>query len=143
MPEHPTGNPNARGLADAIREHDFQLTEYHVPVLTSGMPMLHDPLGRQVQHPAQGIIVGKRRLVLCDLSELPVETLNDIGRVYDSTNLQRIFKKGAQNLPVFLPAFDTGRVLFPPTLCKAVEITFRFLQSDGCIDFFSNPLQPA
>ena len=58
-----------------LGEHKAKLTENQIPVLTPGMPVLHDPLGSQVQHPAQGIVIGKRWLVLRDLAELPVETI--------------------------------------------------------------------
>ena len=36
-----------------------------------------------IEHLTQGIIVGEAGLVLSDLTELAVETLDDIGRVYD------------------------------------------------------------
>ena len=99
MPSQPPGNPNARGSAYLpVGKHDLQLTENHVPILTPGVPMLDDPLGRQVQHPPQRIIVGERGLVFCDLPELPVQTFNNVRRVYDFPNLRRIFKEGIQNL---------------------------------------------
>ena len=37
----------------------------------------------QIEHPAQGIVVGEAGLVFCDLAELTVQALNDIRRVYD------------------------------------------------------------
>jgi hypothetical protein len=40
--------------------------------------MIDDPLGCQIQHPPQRIVVGKRRLVFGDLSELPVQALDNI-----------------------------------------------------------------
>ena len=68
MPSQPPGNPNARGSAHLpVGEHDLQLTENHVPILAPGMPVLNDPLGCQVQHPPQRIVVGERGLVFCDL----------------------------------------------------------------------------
>ena len=44
----------------------------------------------EIEHLMQGIIVGEAGLVLGDLAELTVETLDDIGRVYDFPNLLRI-----------------------------------------------------
>ena len=60
--------------------------------------MLDDALRGQIQHPAQRIIVGKGRLVLRDLSELTVQALNDICRVYDPANLHGIFKEAVSVL---------------------------------------------
>ena len=37
----------------------------------------------QIEHLAQGIVVGKAGLILSDLPELAVQALDDIGRVYD------------------------------------------------------------
>ena len=79
----------------AVAEHDLQLAEHHVPVLAPGVPMLDDTLGCQIQHPPQRIIVGERRLVLRDLPELAVQTLDDVRRVYDFPDLGRVFKEGA------------------------------------------------
>ena len=58
----------------------------------------------QIEHPAQGIVVGEAGLVFCDLAELTVQALNDIRRVYDFPNLGGICEKGTQNIPVW---FDT------------------------------------
>ena len=89
------GNPNARESArHAVSEHDLQLPEHHVPILVPGVPVLNDPLGRQVQHPPQGNVIVERGLVLCDLPKLPVQTFNNVRRVYDFANLRRIFKEG-------------------------------------------------
>ena len=96
--------------------------------------MFYNSLGCQVQHPPQRIIVGKRRFVLRNLTELPVQTLDDVCRVYDFPNLRRIFKEGAQHLPVFLPASDAGRVLFPPCVGELPQILFCFLQRYSGVD---------
>ena len=79
-------------------EHDLQLAEHQVPVLASGTPALCNMLRGQVEHPAQGIIVGKAGLVFRNLSELAVEAFDDIRRIYDFTNLGRIF----ENIPKFV-----------------------------------------
>lgn len=111
----PGGTFYSQGSANSTAgEHDLQLAEDQIPVLASGTPALRDALGGQVEHPAQGIIVGKAGLVFRDLTELSVEALNNIRRVYDFTNLGRIFIEGAQDFPIFLPAFHAGRVLIPP-----------------------------
>ena len=78
-----------------VSEHDLQLTEDHIPVLAPGVPMFYNSLGCQVQHPTQRIVIGKRRLVLRDLTELTVQALDDVRRVYDFPNFRRIFKEGA------------------------------------------------
>ena len=69
----------------------------------------------EIEHFMQGVIVGEAGLILGDLADLAVETLNDIGRVYDSSNLLGICKEGTQNLPVVLPASDTGGGIACPT----------------------------
>ena len=78
--------PGLSGLA--VLEHELELGQNHIPISTSGSPMLDNFPAGQVQHLAQGIIVGKAGLVLGDLPELAVEPLNDIGRVYDFPNLR-------------------------------------------------------
>ena len=79
MPAQPAGNPISGGSACLpVGEHDLQLAEYHVPILAPGVPMLDDPLGCQIQHPTQRIVIGERRLVLGDLAELTVQALDDI-----------------------------------------------------------------
>ena len=135
MPSRPPGNPNARGSAHlSVVEHDLQLTENHVPILAPSVPVLDDPLGCQVQHLPQGIVFGEGGLVLCNLPELPVQTLNNVRRVYDFPNLRWIFKEGVQNLPVILPASDAGRILLPPSVSKDTQILLRFVQRDGSVD---------
>ena len=135
MPFQSPGNPNARGSAYLpVGEHDLQLTEDHVPILAPGVPVLDDPLGCQVQHPPQGIVVGERGLVLCDLPELAVQALDNVRRVYDFPNLRRIFKEGIQNLPVVLPAPDAGGILLPPGVREQAQILLCFVQSDGSVD---------
>ena len=76
----------------------------------------------QIEHPAQGIIVGKAGLVFRDLTELAVESLDNVGRVYDSPDLRRIFTERAQNFPIFLPALHTGRVLSAPFFSKLEQV---------------------
>ena len=96
--------------------------------------MLDDPLGCQIQHPPQRIIVGEGRLVLRDLPELAVQTFDDVRRVYDFPNLGRVFKEGTQNFPIILPAFDAGRILLPPFIAEAAQVFFCLLQRHGGVD---------
>ena len=95
MPEQLPWNTKARESARAaVGEHDLQLTEDQIPILVSGMPVLHDTLRSQIKHLAQRIVIRKRRLVLCDLPELAVQPFDDIRRIYDFPNLRRVFEKG-------------------------------------------------
>ena len=80
-------------------------------------------------------VISKRWLILRNLPELTVQDLNDVRRVYDFTNLQRIFKKRAQNFPVFLPAFNAGRILSAPALTESYQIFLRFVQRHRLVDF--------
>ena len=131
MPFHPVGNTISRGSAClAVGKHNLQLVENHVPILTPGVPMLDNPLWGQIQHPTQRIVIGKRRLVLCDLPELTVQSFDDVCRVYDFPNLRRIFKEGTQNFPIILPALNTGWILLLPCFGKDTEIVLCFLQRD-------------
>ena len=59
------------------------------------MPVLHDALGSQIQHPAQGVVIREGRLVLCNLTELAVQALDDVRRVYDFPNLNGVFEERA------------------------------------------------
>ena len=128
MPTQPSGNTISRGSASlAVGEHDRQLTEHHVPILAPCVPMFDDPLGGQIQHPTQRIIIGERRLVLRDLTKLTVQALDDVRRVYDFPDLRRIFKERAQNLPVVLPALNTGWILLLPGVGKQTQILLCLL----------------
>ena len=96
MPGWPPWHTRARESAyGPVGEHDLQLTEHQIPVLISGVPVLHDTLGGQIQHPAQGVVVREGGLVLCDLPELAVQALDDVRRVYDFPNLNRVFEERA------------------------------------------------
>ena len=135
MPRRPAGNNNARESAGgAVREHDLQLAENHIPVLAASVPVLYDALRGQVKHLAQGIVIGKGRLVLGDLSELAVQPFNDVCRVDDLPDLRRVFKEGAQDLPVLLPAFHAGRILFAPGLGENTQRFFRLFQRYRRVD---------
>ena len=58
----PAGKGECKGSArNPVGEHDFQLAEDHIPVLAPGVPVFHNSLGSQTEHPAQGIIVGEAR----------------------------------------------------------------------------------
>ena len=88
----------------------------------------------QVEHLAQGIVVGEAGFVLGDLPELAVQALDDIGRVYDFPNLGGICEKGAQNIPILLPAFHTGGILFSPLFFEHHQVFQGFILCDGGVD---------
>ena len=93
MPVWPPWHTRTRESANSsVCEHDPQLAEHQIPVLTSGVPVLRDTLGGQIQHPAQRVVVREGRLVLCDLPELAVQALDDVRRVYDFPNLHGVFE---------------------------------------------------
>ena len=118
----------------AAGEHNLQLAEHHVPVRTPGVPVLHNPLGRQIQHPPQGVVVGEGGLALGDLPELPVQPLDDVRRVYDFTDFRRIFIERAQNFPVLLPALHAGGILRPPALRESTQLLLRLRQRRRRVD---------
>ena len=92
-PWHTKTRESANG---SVGEHDLQLAEHQIPVLTSGVPVLHDALRGQIQHPAQGIIVCEGGLIFFrDLPELAVQALDDVRRVYDFPNLHGVFEECA------------------------------------------------
>lgn len=96
MPVWPLWHTRTRESANgSVGEHDLQLTEHQIPVLTSGVPVLHDALGGQIQHPAQGVVIREGGFILCDLPELAVQALDDVRRVYDFPNLHGVFKERA------------------------------------------------
>ena len=73
--------------------------------MASGTPALRDAQGGQVEYSTQGIIVRKAGFAFRDLTELTVESFDDVRRVYDFMNLGRKFIEGTQNFPIVLPAF--------------------------------------
>jgi len=74
MPHRPAGkNIAGESAYSVVGEHDLQLAKHHVPILAPDMPMLFDAMRGQVEHFAQGIVIGERRLVLGYLTELAVE----------------------------------------------------------------------
>ena len=90
---------------DTLQVYNHQLAEHHVPVLEPGVPVLHDALGCQVEHPAQRIIIGKGWFVLCYLPELAVLALDDVCRVYDFLNFHGAFKERCLKIFSFPPSF--------------------------------------
>ena len=52
--------------------------------------MFDNIFGRQIQDLAQGIVVCEGGLVLGDLTELSIQSLDDIGRIYDFPYLRWI-----------------------------------------------------
>ena len=119
----------------SVSEHNLQLAQNQVPVLAPGVPVLHDPLGRQIEHPTQGVIVGEGGLVLRHLTELPVEPFDDVRRVYDFPNLLGIFKERAQNVPVFLPALDAGGIFPTPGIGKILQVLHGLLLGSCGVNF--------
>ena len=95
VPQHPGKTDSRESASFSVSKHDFQLIEYHVPILTPSMPVPDNPLGCQIEHSPQRIVIGKRGLVLCDLTELAVQALNDVCRVYDFPNLNGVFEECA------------------------------------------------
>ena len=121
LPGNAKGKPGSG--SQAVLEHELELGQNHVPISTSGGPVLDNFPAGQIEHPAQGIVVGEAGLVFGDLAELTVQALNDIRRVYDFPNLERICEKGAQNIPAVLPAFDAGGVLLPHLSLNAIRFS--------------------
>jgi len=78
---------------DPVAKQDVQLINDLIPISATGSPMFDNFRRCQIYHFAQGIIIGKGRLVLGDPPELPVKSLNDIGRIYDFPNLGWICKE--------------------------------------------------
>ena len=104
-----------------------------VPVSTSRGPMFDNLFRRQIQHLFEAVVIGERGLVLSDFPELSVKLLDDVGGIYDSSDLRRICVKGAENIPVVLPAFDAGRILFSPVLLECRQPVERFIFCDRLI----------
>ena len=77
-----------------VLEHEPELCQNHVPISTPGGPVFDNFPAGQIEHFAQGIVVGETGFGLGDLPELAVQALDDIGRVYDFPNLGGICEKG-------------------------------------------------
>ena len=119
-----------------VAKQDVQLADDLIPISTTSSPVFDNFCRRQIQHFAQGIIIGKGRLVLSDPPELPVKSLNDIGCIYDFPNLRRICIKGRQDIPVVLPTLDARGVLFAPDFLERQQVLQRLLLGDSLIDLF-------
>ena len=133
-PGHTTGKGGSGGLP--VWEHELELRQNDIPISTSGGPVFDNFSAGEIEHLAQGVIVGKAGLILSDLAELAVETLDDIGRVYDFPNLLWICKESAQNIPVILPAFDTGGVLFAPLSFELHQVFQGFVLCNSGVNLF-------
>ena len=133
-PGHTSREVGSGGLP--VPEHELELSENDIPISTSGGPVLDNFPAGEIEHLTQGVIVGKAGFVLGNLAELAVEALDDIGRVYDFPNLQWICKEGTQNIPVILPAFDTGGVLFAPLFPELHQVFQGFVFCKGGVNLF-------
>lgn len=52
IPSRIPEKPSTRGSARfPVCKQNLQLTSHQIPILTLGVPMLHNPLGFQIQHP--------------------------------------------------------------------------------------------
>ena len=98
--------------------------------------MFDNIFGRQIQDLAQGIVVCEGGLVLGDLTELSIQSLDDIGRIYDFPYLRWICIERGQDIPILLPTFDTGGILLAPGFLKGHEIRESLLLGDGLIHLF-------
>lgn len=58
------------------------------PVLAPGVPVYHDPLCGQVEHPEQGVLVGDAGFVFGNMPELVVGAFDNVGRVFDLPDLR-------------------------------------------------------
>jgi len=76
-----------------IAKQDVQLANDLISISTTGSPVFDDFRRCQIQHFAQGIIIGEGRLVLGDPPELPVKPLDNVCRIYDFPNLGWICKE--------------------------------------------------
>ena len=71
MPYWPPWHTRTRESANgSVGEHDLQLAEHQIPVLVSGVPVLHDTLRGQIQHPAQGVVIREGGFILWGLSQI-------------------------------------------------------------------------
>ena len=133
-----SGNPNGRGgypsySLSSLKKYP-QLIRHHVPISTNHRPVICDILRRKIQHFPQGVIVGERRLVLRDLSELAVQPFDDIGCIYDFPNLSRICKKRRENIPVFFPASYAAGIRFCPFVLEFDQPVHRLIFIDRSVN---------
>ena len=66
--------------------------------------MFDNVFRRKIQNFSERIVVGKRRFVLSDFPKLPIQTLDDVGRIYYLADFGRICKKRRKNIPILIPA---------------------------------------
>ena len=132
MPAWPFEQAKARGSANRpVGEHDLELGEDHFPVLTPGMPVLGDPPGGQIEHPAQGIVVGKAGLVFGDLTELAVEALDDIGRMPCAGNFRAAGSLSGRSSPIGSARQEDDCRMLPLRIDLLVIVGQRPRKTDG------------
>ena len=77
-----------------LAEHDVQRSEYLIPVAVTNSPFFADVDACQIEHFHKRLVIGETALGFCDLTKLPVQSLDDIGCIYDFPNFGGIFKEG-------------------------------------------------
>ena len=105
-----------------VAKQDSQLADHLIPISTTSSPMFDNVFRRQIQYFAQGIVICEAGLVFGDLPKLAIEPLNNVSCIYDFPNLRRICVKRGQDIPIILPAFHAGGVLFAPSFFECREI---------------------
>ena len=70
-----------------------ELVRNHIPVSTNSAPMFDNVLRSKIEYLSERIVVCEGRLVLSDLPELSVQTLDNVRRIYYPSNLAWVCKK--------------------------------------------------
>ena len=87
--------------------------------------MFDNVLRSKIEYLSERIVVCEGRLVLGDLPELSVQTLDNVRRIYYPSNLAWVCKKRRKNIPILLPASYTAGIRFCPVVLELYTICLR------------------
>jgi len=98
---------------NSFRKHDGELADNFAPVSDRQCPFSGDVILRQPKQFGQRIVVRKNAGRLGDFSELPIESLDDVGGIDDFSDLVWIGEESGKLAPISLPGFQMNGVLAP------------------------------
>ena len=110
-----------------IPEEDLQLSVDQIPVLTASSPLFRNVHCGKIEHFQKTIVRREDRLGFGHFSKLPVEVFNGVGGIDGPPYLERIGEEGGEDIPVILPALNTGWILLAPGLFEFHQMGKRLV----------------
>lgn len=98
--------------------------------------MFDNVFRHKIQNFSERIVIGKRRLVFGDFPKLPIQSLDDVSRIYYLADFGRICKKRRKNIPILLPASHAAGIRFCPIFLELNQCISCFIFVDCLINLF-------